>query len=1311
MAVAELFIGAFITVLFEKLASGDLIKLAQSAEIYSELNKWEDTLTQIQAVLVDAGHKHIEQNSIQLWLNKLQHLAYEIDDVLDDLATEAMRHQLNRESDASTGNNTSKVLKFVPNKLRALNYNHKTSSKLNGITTKLLDLVKEKERLGLIDNIKRPNKASRRLEETSLVDESKIIGREGDKEALLGKLLGGEASSSKNVNVVCIVGMGGIGKTTLAQLLYNDKKVKDRFELKAWICVSDEFHVFTISKVIFKDIGGDDRKFETLNQLQVALIEKLSKKRFLFVLDDVWNDNFNEWELLQRPFSAGASGSKVLVTTRKPMVASGMDSVQTYPLKLLSDEEALSLFAQHASADQQNLDLNQALKLYGEDIVKKCGKLPLALKALGRVFRTRSSYEEWEDLLNNEIWNLDNRSEILPALRLSYYDLPQHLKQMFVYCCLFPKDYMFDKNELILLWMAQGFLHQPNKNILMESFGGECFEELVSRSFFQHSNNDKSRYTMHELINDLATSVAGEFFFMLDVYDQNGAIERFHHLSFIREDFGAYKKFKALQRARRLRTFLAMSVNRLNNWDRFYISNKVLVEVVPQLQFLRVLSLAYYNITEVPRSIGSLKHMRYLNFSNTNITCLPEQVGDLHNLQSLLLSGCDFLSTLPNSIVKLIHLRHLDITNTLSLNKMPSGLGGLKGLHTLSRLIIGGAGDCRLTDLKDLLHLLGYLSIEGLDEVKDAFHIKEANLQKKKGICDLQMEWSDVFDESRNEKIEYDVLEGLQPFEKLTSLKIAYYMGTKFPSWVGDPSFACLTQLTLRGCRSCTCLPRLGHLPSLQKLCIESMDGLNSLGSDLLGPSSSCHDVAFPSLEVLEFVDMKRWVEWSISGGNKAQVFPCLHEMSIINCPKLDVVALELITSLRILSVEGCSLAVLKSMVGVSSSVTRLTMKNIKGLNQLHGKVLKHLKVVIYLNISWCDELVYLWESEAEAHATLVNLKSLDLIQCKNLVSLGKKEANLVNSIDCFREVRIMDCPRLESYDCPNNIENLEIRDCRSVASLTFPTNDDLRSTLKFMSISDCDNVEVSWLLMSSLEFLLVQRVPNLRLFSEGCLVHLTTLILSNCDNIESIPNNGYGFLPCLCLRYLTIIDCKNLKSFPHEHLQRLTSLEVMHKRNCPSLDYSFPCGLWPPNLSSISIGGLKKPISQWGMQIFPTSLVRLSLFGDEKSEVSFAKAEEDMSRSSSFLLPSSLITLYISDFRELESLSNGLKHLTGLQHLTIVGCPKLRDFPETLLPSLSSLRLWVSDCSPELRKKCRSRKGKYWPILSQIPNLELYLE
>ncbi|KAK9057503.1 hypothetical protein SSX86_022339 [Deinandra increscens subsp. villosa] len=1292
MVVAEIFIGAFITVLFEKLASADLISLARSAGIYSKLEKWNNTLSQIQAVLVDAGHKHIKDKSVELWLNKLQRLAYEIDDILDDLATEAMCRQLKQDSSANRTFCCTSY--FSPGGIK---YDSKMSSKLDEITTKLHDLVVEKNILGLINNVEKSGGKSRRLEETSLVDLSRIVGRDGDREILMGKLLDCE-SCNENVTIVSIFGLGGIGKTTMAQVLYNDRKVKGHFKLMSWVCVSDEFDVFNISKAIFKDVGGEDKKFETLNQLQLALTEKLANKRFLLVLDDVWNENYNEWELLQRPFAVGAPGSKVMVTTRKTMVASVIDSVQTYPLELLSNEKALSLLAQHALG-KQNFDSHPTLKPHGEGIVKKCGGLPLALRALGRALRTKSNDEEWRELLNSEVWNLQNESNILPALKLSYYDLPPRLKQVFAYCCLFPKDYLFDKDELVLLWMAEGFLDESNvSSKSTESLGRECFEELESRSFFQQSTNDKSRYTMHELINDLATSVASDFFFTLG--DQNKALEKSHHFSFIRERYGVYKKFMELHRARRLRTFLATSVTRLLTWQRFYLSNKVLIELLPQLQCLRVLSLANYNITHVPESIGSLKHLRYLNLSNTDITCLPEIVGDLYNLQSLLLSGCPRLFRLPNSTIRLINLRHLDISDTPQLKNMPIGIGKLTSLQTLSKVLIGENDEFKISDLKGLLHLRGQLSIEGLHKVINVVDAKEANLQQKKGLRDLEMKWSDG---SRNEVIEYEVLEVLRPFEKLTSLVILSYMGTKFPSWVGDSSFVCLTQLVLRGCTSCTCLPILGHLPSLQKLCVESMNALKRLGSELLGPSNSCHGVSFPSLQVLEFKDMQGWEEWSTSGPGS---FPRLHEISIINCPKLDVVAMDLVPSVRVLYLKECSMMVLTSMVSLSSAIIRMTLQDIKGLNQLHVDVLEHLRALENLRILECNELTYLWKSEAEAGDILMSLQKLEVSGCVNLVSLGEKKAKVVmTSMDSFREVEINDCPRLESYYCPTSIEKLKISGCGSITSLKFPN---VPSTLKILNIEDCDNLETSWLLdnfLSSLEYLVIYSMPNLRSLPEGCLVHLTTLIVSSCDNLESIPGHGFGFLPFFGLRSLLINNCMNLKSFPHQHLQSLTSLEYMWISYCPSMDYSFPCGLWPPNLTNLSIGSLNKPISEWGLQNFPTSLVTLILYGENSGgTVLFANAD-DTATTSAFLLPSSLTYLYVSDFMDIESVSTGLQHLTCLEELVIYSCPNLKDLPVTLLPSLS--RFWVKYC-PKLRKKCQRRKGKYWPVIAQIPDLDV---
>ncbi|CAH1429590.1 unnamed protein product [Lactuca virosa] len=1217
--MAELILSALLTVVFEKLASGQLKKIASFKGIDSELKKLKRSLIQIRAVLNDASQKEISDKAVKGWLNALQHLAYDIDDVLDDLATEAMHRELCEEP----GTSTSMVRKLVPSCCTSFSQSTRMHAKLDDIAIKLQELVVEKNNLGL--SVITYEKPKIERNEASLVDASGIIGREDDKKKFLKKLLGDkDESSSQNFNIVPIVGMGGVGKTTLARLLYDEKEVKDRFELRAWVCVSDEFSILNISKVIYQSVTGENKEFAGLNLLQEALREKLQNKLFLIVLDDVWSESYGDWEKLVGPFLAGSPGSRVIMTTRKEQLLKQLGFSHQDPLQHLAQEDSLSLFAQHALG-VDNFDSHPTLRQHGERFVKKCGGLPLALRILGRLLRTKTDEEEWKYLLDSEIWDLGNGDKIVPVLKLSYNDLSATLKLLFAYCSLFPKDYVFDKEELVLLWMAEGFLHHSAARKSMQQWGQKCFEELLSRSFFQHAPNDKSLFVMHDLLNDLATFVAGDF-------------------------------------------------------------------------FLRVLSLSNLSISEVPEVIGSMKHLQYLNLSQTKITHLPENVCNLYNLQTLIVSGCYELVKLPESFSKLKNLQHFDMRGSFMLKKMPLGIGELKSLQTLSSHI-----GLAITELTNLQNLHGKVCIPGLGNVQNAMDAREANLSQKR-LTEIELNWGSEFNDFRTGALEKEVLDELKPHNgTLEKLGIESYRGIEFPNWVGDPSFHRLTHVSIEGCEECTSLPRLGQLPSLKELFIGGMSKVKVVGLELLGTG-----LAFPSLEILRFCRMSGWEEWSTNSG----AFPYLQELLIEYCPNLVQVSLEELPTLRVLKLRKCGHGVLKNLVDVASSLTNLeiddicpnlTQVSLRGLPSLrflklikcgHGLlkslvdvastitkleiiamsgltdelwrgVTEYLGVVEEISIRSCNEIRYLWESEAESSKVLMNLKKLELRECENFVSLGEKEEDNINSgssLTSFRRLKVWKCNNLEHCSCPDSMVDLDIESCDSITSLSFPTGGGQK--LKSLVIFNCKTLlekelgerEKTRVLINSsmrmLENVYISYWPNLKSISElSCFIHLNRLYISKCPSIES---------------------------FPYHELPNLTSLTDLTIIDCTSMDVSFPCGLWPPKLCFLKIGGLKKPISEWGPQNFPTSLVDLILHGGPYDDV---KKFDQLS----YLLPSSLTYLEINGFEKLESVSTGLQRLTSLQKFFISNCPKTIDLPETLLPLLLVLR--IEGC-PNLKER-----------------------
>ncbi|KAM0061949.1 putative virus X resistance protein-like, coiled-coil [Helianthus debilis subsp. tardiflorus] len=1161
---------------------------ALSQGIHSELENLGKELSQIQAVLHDASDKEIKDEAVKQWLNDLQHLAYDIDDVLDDVATESMRRELTQESGAST----SKVKKLiVPTCCTKFSLSHRLSPKIDGITIELQRLYKAKSDLGLIvkdENRKDPNRGN----ETSLL-ESCVVGREGKKEKLLNKLLGDDQSSKENFSITPIVGMGGVGKTTLARLLYNDTKVQGHFQLLVWICVSDDFDVFKISKTMFQAVSGK-KEFEDLTQLQKALTEQFKDKRFLLVLDDVWTENYDHWEKLVRPLYSGAPGSTVIMTTRKIELLKMLGFDHLDLVESLSSEDALSLFAMPALG-VDSFDSYPTLREKGEAIVKKCGTLPLALKAIGRLLRKKTP-EKWDDILNSKIWDSKYVGDlsadwkvIFPALMLSYHDLSANLKRLFAYCSLFPKDFLFNKEELVLLWMAEGFLNQSNATKSHEDFGQDDFEALLSRSFFQHAPNDETLYVMHDLMNDLATFVAKDFFLRFENHTESRkeAVTKYRHMSIIYEKYGVYKKFEPFKRARSLRTLLVIN---LGQNDRYrFNSSKFFIDLLPQVPLLRVLSLGGIDISEVPDFICSLKHLRYLNLSETLIEKLPDNIGNLFNLQILMVCGCYELTKLPKSFLKLKNLRHFDFRGTSSLMKLPLGIGKLKSLQTLPKIVIEEEdGGFAINELKGLNNLRGKLSIEGLCKVQSEMQANEAQLTLKR-LTKLELNWGEGSQHGTPQK---EVLEELKPDrEWLKELAVKSYGGIEFPKWVGHPSFHRLVDVSISDCKNCTSLPPLGQLPSLKELYISSMPNVKFIGLEFTGTNQLTF-AAFPSLEILRFRNMSSWEVWLTNNEVFDAMFPCLRELEILHCPKLIEFSPETLPSLEIIRLDMCGwkgwsingeVSVLSHLrelhIGGCSILIELSPETLPSLlwfKHMLGRKMWSTNDVVFpclreLRIEDCPKLV---DVSAEGLPLLRVLKiarclvsvlrsvvraasSITMLHITSISGLTYKVwRGVIEHIRAVEEVSIERCNEIrylweseeEASKVLVNIKKLEVSECSNLMSLGEKEEEDNLggsnlSSLRMLTVSGCQKIE-RCCCPNSIERLDIGYCHSLTYVSfptsaTGGGQKLKSLHIRDCVNLKSIMQLG-NFI---YLTELYLNDCPSLESFPDIPLQQCSPI------------------------------------------------------------------------------------------------------------------------------------------------------------------------
>jgi hypothetical protein len=310
--------------------------------------------------------------------------------------------------------------------------------RIKEIREKLEELAKVRAQFHLEERLDDKRIVQREMTH-SFVRDSDVIGRDDDKKKIIDLLM--HAGDDGTLPVISIVGIGGLGKTTLAQWVYNDERVAKNFDSRIWVCVSEEFTVLKLAKEILKSVGGGINENMSMDDVQSCLRSNLKEKRFLIVLDDVWNEDRNKWIDLKNLLIEGANGSKIVVTTRSHKVATVMAPGPIHDLIGLLEDDCLSLFLKWAFIEGEEKQYPKLVEI-GKQIVKKCSGVPLAVRTLGSLLYSKTEERDWISIRDNEIWKLEQKEDdILPALRLSYNQLPSYLKQCFAYCSLFPKDF------------------------------------------------------------------------------------------------------------------------------------------------------------------------------------------------------------------------------------------------------------------------------------------------------------------------------------------------------------------------------------------------------------------------------------------------------------------------------------------------------------------------------------------------------------------------------------------------------------------------------------------------------------------------------------------------------------------------------------------------------------------------------------------------------------------------------------------------------------------------------------------------------
>ncbi|KAG9441689.1 hypothetical protein H6P81_017543 [Aristolochia fimbriata] len=785
----EIIISPIIESLIETLKSAAEDEIKFTLGVDTELTRLLKSFSIIQSVVEDAEEKQFASDKAKQWLLRLKSVVSDAEDVSEEFISSAAEAKVAEEVEKQEKGPESGNAKEECRRLRLIEA-HKQEV-LNTMPTNL------QERASIF-----------------LAMDYIVLGREEDKRKLSKELISSKFSG-KGPSVIPIVAPDGMGKTTFARLVYNSKEIEERFKIRWWFRASLDLDEDKINGEIYMDTLRFVYDGSTESMLNVK--EFMRKRRFLLVLDNVRDDNPN-WRMLLKPFARRHKHSKIIITTKSEEVASVLGTEPPFRLDGLSRQDCVKLFLLKAF-DTETFQRCPNLIQIGGRIVDKCEGCPLAIKALGGFLSDKRDETEWQNVLENPIWNENNNSgAAFRALQICFQNFPASSKLCFRYCSLFPRDYCYLGVELLELWIAEGYRQVDNVE--------NVFNDMVIKSFMSMDSvwQEKLRYKMHDIAQDLAEAISGKEFVRIEegikpIEIPQGA----RHSSFVcNTEMPSVNLGELCKDTNKdsLRSFLYLDM--FHNKRRFWVDSRGefgddQLDLLLQCKFLRVLRLQGSIIDRIPESIGKLKLLRFLDLSDTTLGELPVSVCKLYNLRTLDLRTCVEIREVPTDIKNLINLRflHLDFH---SIDLFPH-IGNLKKLIWLPSFGVRRETGYRISELKNMSDLKGGIIIFNLQEVGSGEEAKEANMKYKPYFTDLTLGW---WTESgdRDANIDEEVLEALEPHSNLKRLVVCGYQGRCLASWVHK--LESLQGLAVDSCPKLASLPEKGLSRSLQTLKIIS---------------------------------------------------------------------------------------------------------------------------------------------------------------------------------------------------------------------------------------------------------------------------------------------------------------------------------------------------------------------------------------------------------------------------------------------------------------------------------------------------------